>query len=100
MMRFFLVIAFIITLMANSVQATETKATPIPLPKKIRVESAALRGKVWERLSEKQKTLAHHLVQAGREGRNLLFLQVHRHGLIIKEMLEKSSNRRIYVQTE
>lgn len=70
--------------------ATENKITPLPLPKKIRVESTTPRKKVWETLTPKQKLFAYHLIQAGREGRDLLAYQIHRHGLVMKSLLLSS----------
>jgi dipeptidyl-peptidase-3 len=68
----------------------EKKITGIPVPKNVRVQSSAPRGKVWERLTPKQKTLAYHLVQAADAGRDLLFYQTHRHSLALKQMLENA----------
>ena len=45
---------------------------PLPLPKTIRVQSAAPRGEVWAKLSPKEKMLAYHLIQAANAGRELL----------------------------
>jgi len=61
--------------------------SPVPLPKDIRVESSASRAKVWERLTKKEKKLAYHLMQAGRVGRSLLYLQSHRHALAVRDLL-------------
>src|SRR5262245_54188063 len=47
------------------------KVIPLPLPKSIRVQSAGPRGKVWERLSPKEKLLVFHLTQAADAGRDL-----------------------------
>jgi dipeptidyl-peptidase III len=67
---------------------SDTKITPTPLPKGVRVQSSAPRGIVWERLSPKEKMLAYHLVQAADAGRDLLFYQTHRHSLAIKHLVE------------
>jgi dipeptidyl-peptidase-3 len=66
------------------------KVTPLPVPQAVRVQSSAPRGKVWERLSPKEKMLAFHLIQAANAGRDLLFYQTHRHSLKIKHLLEES----------
>jgi dipeptidyl-peptidase-3 len=63
---------------------------PLPLPKTIRVQSAALRGEVWAKLSPKEKLLAYHLIQAANAGRELLFQRTHRHSLNIKSLLEEA----------
>ncbi len=70
--------------------ADETKITPAAVPPTVRVQSAAPRGKVWERLSDKEKKLAYRLMQAANAGRDLLFYQTHRHSLKIKQLLEAS----------
>src|SRR5271170_4016948 len=61
---------------------------PLPLPKTIRVQSAAPRGEVWAKLSPKEKMLAYHLIEADNAGRELLFLRTHRHALSVKSLLE------------
>jgi dipeptidyl-peptidase III len=63
---------------------------PLPLPKTIRVQSAAPRGEVWAKLSPKEKMLAYHLIQAANAGRELLFQRTHRHSLTIKNVLEEA----------
>ena len=63
---------------------------PLPLPKSIRVQSAAPRGEVWARLSPREKTLAYHLIQAANAGRELLFQRTNRHSLTIKSLLEEA----------
>ena len=63
---------------------------PLPLPKTIRVQSAAPRGEVWAKLSPKEKMLAYHLIQAANAGRELLFQRTHRHSLTIKSLLEEA----------
>lgn len=80
--------------------ANENKVTPIPLPKKIRIESTIPRQKVWEKLTPKQKLFAFHLIQAGREGRALLSHQVHRHALALKSILLSSLNETNLKQTK
>src|ERR1700677_372466 len=61
---------------------------PLPLPKTIRVQSAAPRGEVWAKLTPGEKMLAYHLIQAANAGRELLFQRTHRHSLTIKNVLE------------
>ena len=63
---------------------------PLPLPKSIRVQSAAPRGEVWAKLSPKEKLLAFHLIQSANAGRELLFQRTHRHSLTIKTLLEEA----------
>lgn len=66
---------------------------PIPLPKEIRIEGALSRQHLWEKLPERQKKLAFHLLEAGRLGRRLLVHQLHRHGLSIKHLIEESLSK-------
>jgi dipeptidyl-peptidase-3 len=63
---------------------------PLPVPKTIRVQSAAPRGEVWKKLTPKEKMLAYHLIQAANGGRELLFQRTHRHSLAIKGLLEEA----------
>lgn len=69
---------------------SENEIKAIPLPKNVRVQTSTPRGKVWERLSPKEKVLAYHLVQAATAGRDLLFYQTHRHSLAVKHLLENA----------
>ncbi|HEV8058495.1 MAG TPA: hypothetical protein VGP68_01400 [Gemmataceae bacterium] len=72
------------------VAAAQEQATPLPLPKTIRVQSAGPREKVWESLSPNDKQLVIHLTNAANAGRALLFRQSHRHSLALKHLLEES----------
>ncbi len=74
----------------SNVLGQEGDPEPLPLPKAIRVQSAAPRGEVWAKLSPKEKMLAYHLIQAANAGRELLFQRTHRHSLTIKSLLEES----------
>lgn len=67
---------------------------PMPLPKEIRIEGAAARMRLWEKLPEKQKKLAYHLMEAAKVGRSILVNQLHRHGLSIKAVLEDSLSKK------
>ena len=77
----------------SSVCGQERDVKPLPLPKTIRVQSAAPRGEVWAKLSPKEKMLAYHLIQAANAGRELLFQRTHRHSLTIKSLLEEALSR-------
>jgi dipeptidyl-peptidase-3 len=77
----------------SSVRGQEREVRPLPLPKTIRVQSAAPRGEVWAKLSSKEKMLAYHLIQAANAGRELVFQRTHRHSLIIKSLLEDALSR-------
>ena len=74
----------------SGVLAQEPDAKPLPLPKTIRVQSAAPRGEVWAKLTPREKMLAYHLIQAANAGRELLFERTHRHSLAIKNVLEEA----------
>jgi dipeptidyl-peptidase-3 len=71
----------------TSVRGQGEDVKPLPLPKTIRVQSAAPRGEVWAKLSPQEKKLAYHLIQAANAGRELLFQRTHRHSLTIKNVL-------------
>jgi dipeptidyl-peptidase-3 len=68
----------------------DVKIAPLPLPKAVRVQSAGPRGKVWDKLSPREKMLVFHLTQAADAGRDLLFDRTHRHSLKVKHLLEES----------
>jgi dipeptidyl-peptidase-3 len=67
---------------------------PLTVPETIRVTSSAPRKQVWESLSPKEKKLATHLLAASNAGKDILLHQNHRHGLMIKKMIEKSLNEK------
>jgi len=74
--------------------------TPLPVPKTVRIESALRRKVVWEKLSQKEKQLAFHLLEAARLGKDILFIQNHRHGLILKSFMENALSRERIQQTK
>jgi len=67
--------------------------TPLPVPKTVRIEAASRRMEVWNKLAEKQKRLAFHLLEAGRLGKELLFHQNHRMGRTIKDLILNSLSK-------
>jgi dipeptidyl-peptidase III len=94
MMRISTLLALSVVFGVNSnVRGQESDVKPLPLPKTIRVQSAAPRGEVWAKLSPKEKMLAYHLIQAANAGRELLFQRTHRHSLTIKSLLEEALSR-------
>ena len=96
-MRFFLVFCSGFLFMQITTQASPT---PLPVPKAVRIEGASRRKEVWNRLSQKEKQLAYHLLQAGRLGKDLLFLQNHRHGLLLKTFFENSLSKEAIEKTK
>ncbi|NBX82228.1 hypothetical protein EBQ90_03955 [bacterium] len=72
------------------IMASTVSATPLPVPKTVRIESAERRKAVWDMLKPDQKRLAYHLIEAGRLGKELLFHQNHRHARDIKRLIEQS----------
>ncbi len=68
--------------------------TPLTVPAKIRVTSSAPRSVVWSALSPKEKKLATHLIAAANAGKFILLHQNHRHGLLIKNMMEASLSKK------
>ena len=94
MMRFSTLLALLFVFgVSSSVRGQERDVKPLPLPKTIRVQSAAPRGEVWAKLSPKEKMLAYHLIQAANAGRELLFQRTHRHSLTIRRLLEEALSR-------
>ena len=73
---------------------------PLPLPKSLRVQSSTPLGQVWQNLTEKEKHLAYYLIQAGREGRTLIFLQTHRHSLELRDVLKKAFSEKNLAKTK
>lgn len=81
---------FLLTLTLVFFSKTATCSEDIstmPLPKKLRIESALPRKKVWDRLTKKQKQFAYHLMLAGLEGKKLLAHQIHRHSNSIRSFI-------------
>jgi dipeptidyl-peptidase-3 len=79
---------FVVLLIFPPAAAAQDHATPLPLPRTIRVQSAAPRSKVWESLSSTDKQLVFHLTEAAHAGRALLFHRGHRHAIAVKHVLE------------
>ncbi len=86
-----LTLSGLMALMSLSAFAADYK--PISVPEKIRITSSAPRSVVWDRLSVKEKKLATHLLAAADAGKFILLHQNHRHGLLIKNMLEASLSK-------
>ena len=68
--------------------------TPLTVPEKIRITSSAPRHVVWDTLTPKEKKLATHLLAAANAGKSILLHQNHRHGFLIRNMIEASLSRR------
>lgn len=84
------VLALVLLLICPVAANAQEAATPLPLPKTVRVQSAAPRQKVWESLSPTDKKLVIHLTNAANAGRSLLLLRSHRHAVEIKHLLHES----------
>lgn len=85
----------------NTFSLTEQQdPTPLPVPKNIRIESASRRKAVWDKLSDKEKKFTFFLLEAARTGKDLLFYQNHRHGLLIKDFLEKALSKKEIQKTK
>lgn len=74
----------------NVCAATESKYKPLPVPDNVRVTSSEPRQLVWSGLTAKEQLLATHLLRAATAGRPIIYLQNHRHGLLVKRMIENS----------
>jgi dipeptidyl-peptidase-3 len=73
---------------------------PLTVPETIRITSSAPRKLVWEGLTPKEKKLATHLFAAANAGKNILLHQNHRHGIMIKNLLEESLSNKNIEQTK
>jgi dipeptidyl-peptidase-3 len=90
-MRISMLLAFAFALgCVSDVLGQGQDVKPLPLPKTIRVQTAAPRGVVWATLTPNEKLLAYHLIEAANAGRELLFQRTHRHSLTIKSLLEEA----------
>ena len=78
----------------------ESKYKPLSVPDNVRVLGSKPREIVWASLSEKEKNLAVHLLAAARAGIPIIYYQNHRHGLLVKKMIETSLNRRNFSKTK
>lgn len=74
--------------------------TSLTVPENIRITSSAPRHVVWDTLSAKEKKLATHLLAAANAGKYILLHQNHRHGLLIKNMLEASLTKKTLPATK
>ena len=90
----FFLLCFFCVAASVSERCSETKIAPLPVPKQVRIESGIPRGKIWERLSGREKKLAFHLTEAARAARIILFHQTHRHGPVIKEMSQTALSKK------
>jgi hypothetical protein len=85
-----LALSFVLGSVSGVLGQSGEDAKPLPVPKTVRVRSAAPRCEVWARLSSREKTLTYHLIEAANAGRAHLFQRTHRHSLTIKNLLEKA----------
>jgi dipeptidyl-peptidase-3 len=63
---------------------------PLPVPANVVVLPSEPRKVVWSTLNAKEKKLATHLLNAANAGQTILYYSGHRHGLLIKQMIEHS----------
>lgn len=66
----------------------------LTVPESIRITSSEPRKNVWNSLPVREKKLATHLLAAANAGKFILLHQNHRHGLLIKNVLEASLNEK------
>lgn len=81
-------------------QSTEVKYKPLPVPNNVRVTSSEPRQIVWSGLTAKEQRLATHLLRAATAGKPIIYLQNHRHGLLVKRMLENALSARNLARTK
>ena len=75
-------------LMSANVFATDYK--PLTVPENVIVLPSEPRKVVWATLSAKEKKLATHLLNAANAGKTIIYYSSHRHGLLVKQMIEVS----------
>ncbi len=89
MNSFVLLLATTFAISAN-VLAAEYK--PLLVPTNVLVSSSSPRQTIWSGLTKKEQSLAKHLLSAAKAGEPIIYWQNHRHGLLIKSVIEKSLN--------
>lgn len=67
---------------------TPAVKTPLPIMPRMRVTSSQARVALWAGLTGPQRQLAYHLQSAARAGRDLLYFQGHRHGLVLRDFFK------------
>ena len=80
-----------LSLVTAALAGNDKAPQPASLPATdIRVESSVPRGPVWDSLNHQEKKFAYHIMEAARAGRLVLFIENHRHGIVIKNFLESA----------
>lgn len=92
--------ALCLTTLISTLACAHDAYRPLPVPSNIRITSSAPRQIVWDTLSAKEKQLATHLLAAASAAKGILLHQNHRHGLLIKNMLEASLNAQNLASTK
>ena len=88
----------LMSLVALTAQAATHES--LVVPETIRITSSAPRKGVWDALTTKEKNLATHLLAAANAGKFILLFQNHRHGHMIKHVLETSLNQENIASTK
>ncbi|MCC7460013.1 MAG: hypothetical protein IT286_01805 [Proteobacteria bacterium] len=78
-------------LLSSNVFAADYK--PLPVPENVVVLPSEPRKVVWSTLNSKEKKLATHLLSAASAGKTILYYSGHRHGLLVKQMIETSLSK-------
>src|ERR1051325_3102679 len=97
----FLLVVLTLGLTSGTLSAGESKKAGIPLPRiPVRVLTSAPRVELFNALTEKEKKLAFHLVEAARAGRTIVFYQGHRHALVLREVIENALSAKNVADTK
>ena len=94
-----IILALILGAPPASVHAAANKPEPLPVPARVRVASTAPLSGIWSRLTLNERRFAAHVIAAARAGKDILYFQNHRHGLLIRKVLEQSLADRNFKKT-
>jgi dipeptidyl-peptidase-3 len=85
---------YLIPLFLMSFNVLAADYQPLTVPENVIVLPSEARKTVWASLSKNEKKLATHLLNAANAGKTILYYSGHRHGLLVKQMIETSLNQK------